>query len=155
MTAKPLPFTERNERDFDEMTARIRNSLDQIRKNRRLKTTQDTLADLAQCSRRTLSLRGWPIAELKNIKRLRSNQIRSVESKSDAPTSVRTETLLIRQVKNYQKQNGELFERVQDLQEEKARMAVVIDTLEHQLQVVREELEALEKESRRSKLRAV
>lgn len=154
-TAKPLPFDERNQRDFEELTARIQHSLNLIRKNHHLKATQETLAEVAHCSRRTLSLRVWPILELKRIKDSRSNHIKAGESKAESPSSVGTDTRLIGQVKNYQIQNGKLFEQVQGLKEEKARMAVVIDTLEDQLRVAKKKLEAMEKESRRSTLRAV
>lgn len=155
MTRKLLPFSERNDRDFEDMTTRIRDALDLIRKNKSVRATQETLAELAHCSRRTLSLRVWPILELKRIKDSRSNHTKSIKSKATSPSPVGSDTRLIRQVKNYQKQNGELFERVQGLEEEKTRMAVVIDTLEEQLQVVKETLDASENKSRRSKLRAV
>src|SRR5689334_18660351 len=102
MATKALPFDERNQRDFNDMTARIRDSLDLIRKNRNLRATQDVLAELAKCSRRTLSLRVWPILELKKIKDARSNHINAVERKADVRTAVKTDSLLVKQVKNYQ-----------------------------------------------------
>lgn len=155
MAAKALPFDERNQRDFDDMTTRIRDALDLIRKNKSLRVTQDALAELAQCSRRTLSLRVWPILELKKIKDARSNHIKAVEGKADVLTTVKTDSLLITQVKNYQIQNGELFDRLQNLEEDKARLVVVISTLEHQLQTLKEKLNSLERENRRAKLRAL
>jgi hypothetical protein len=155
MAAKALPFDERNQRDFDDMTARIRDALDLIRKNKSLRATQDALAEFAQCSRRTLSLRVWPILELKKIKEARSSHLKAVEGKPDVRTAVKTSSLLIKQVKNYQTQNGELFDRLQDLEEDKARLVVVVSTLEHQLQALKEKLNSLEREARRVKLRAL
>lgn len=152
MATKALPFDERNQRDFDDMTARIRDALDLIRKNKNLRATQDVLAELAQCSRRTLSLRVWPILELKKVKDARSNHINAVKRKADVRSAVKTDSLLIKQVKNYQAQNGELFYRLQNLEEDKARSIAVISTLENQIQTLNEKLVSLEKESHRAKL---
>lgn len=149
MATKALPFDERNQRDFNDMTARIRDALDLIRKNKNLRATQDVLAELAQCSRRTLSLRVWPILELKKIKDARSNHINAVERKADVRNAVKTDSLLIKQVKNYQAQNGELFYRLQNLEEDKARSIAVISTLENQIQTLKEKLVSLEQESPR------
>jgi Mg2+ and Co2+ transporter CorA len=157
VTIKSLPFDERNQRDFEEITERIRTALDAIRKSKSLKPTQSTLARLAQCSRRTLSLRRWPIEELKRIKANRNPD--GAESEISSPTrKVRTnqnEAQLIAQIRNYQDQNGRLFDRVQGLEEEKARSALVQKSLEDQLTVSAERVRELEKEIRMTKLKLV
>jgi len=150
---KALPFADRNDRDFEEMTARIRQGLESIRKNRSLDPTQVTLAKLAQCSRRTLSLRIWPIEELKRIKEARPRYEQPPTSDTAISVSKFHQCLLEKQVKNYQRQNGELFDRVQDLEEEKSRSALALSTLENERDVLKEEVERLEKQLRRSKLR--
>jgi uncharacterized protein YlxW (UPF0749 family) len=152
---KALPFDQRNEQDFHEMTERIRCALDVVRNTRTLKPTQDTLAKIAGCSRRTLSLRIWPIEVLKQIKlaRLQRPQKRRADARS--VNSKDSERLLEKQVKNYQRQNAELFDRVQDLEEEKSRSDLIISELETELGILREEVERLEKISRRSNLQAL
>jgi hypothetical protein len=150
---KALPFADRNDRDFEEMTARIRQGLESIRKNRSLDPTQVTLAKLAQCSRRTLSLRIWPIEELRRIKESRPRYEQQPPSDAAISVSKFHQCLLEKQVKNYQRQNGELFDRVQDLEEEKSRSALALSTLENERDVLKEEVERLEKQLRRSKLR--
>jgi len=155
MVIKAFPFDDRNQRDFDQMTTRIRDGLDLIRKKKTLKATQETLAELAQCSRRTLSLRVWPILELKKLKDARSNHIKAVGGKVDVRTAGETDRLLIKQIKNYQTQNGELFDRVQNLEEEKARSVVVIEALENQVNALKEQVQLLEQQSRKRNLHAV
>ena len=43
MVFKAFPFDDRNQRDFDQMTTRIRDGLDLIRKKKTLKATQEFL----------------------------------------------------------------------------------------------------------------
>lgn len=139
-TVKTLPFDERNERDFEEMTDRIRSGLESIRKSNSLKATQDSLARLAHCSRRTLNLRRWPIDELKRIKVQR--QTLHQESKKEAAHKNRSTTLekekqLIKQIRNYQEQNGRLFDRVQILEEGHTASAVIRTALEREIDSLR------------------
>ena len=152
-----LPFDERNQRDFEEMTERIREGLEVIRKNKSLKPTQKTLARLAGCSRRTLSLRRWPIEELNRIKRNRKTE--TIESTILLPDQKRQrnqrESDLISQIKNYQEQNGRLFDRVQTLEEDHARSSVVQKALEERLTASLQKVTHLEKELRITKLRVV
>ncbi len=155
---KALPFDERNHRDFEEMTQRIRGALDLIRTSRSLKPTQSTLAKLAGCSRRTLSLRGWPIVELKRIKTQRNPD--GHKSESVGPTNKtagtnQNEAQLIAQIRNYQKQNGRLFDRVQGLEEEKVRATLVQGILEEQVSALTERVGELEKEIRMTTFRLV
>jgi hypothetical protein len=150
---KALPFDDRNQRDFDEMTVRIRQGLEAIRKSKSLDPTQTTLAKLAQCSRRTLSLRRWPIEELKRIKdeRRSREKVSQVESPNEEIEHNR-ERQLIKQVRNYQDQNGRLFDQVQHLEEERSKSSLIISTLEQQVRGLSEEVQRLEKQLRMTKL---
>ena len=157
-TLKSLPFDEKNQLDFDEMTERIRTALDAIRRNKSLKATQSTLAKLAQCSRRTLSLRRWPVEELKRIKSQRNPGLVESESVASAKRTLKAthnEAQLIGQVRTYQAQNGKLFERIQGLEEDKSRSALIQTTLEAQLSAAKETIHELEMELRRTRLRGV
>jgi len=154
---KTLPFDERNDRDFEDLTNRIRNGLDLIRKTKSLKPTQDTLAKLAKCSRRTLSLRRWPIEELKKIKSpafigCQNQTVTAATRKGRGETPL---SLLISQIRNYQDQNGQLFDRVQYLEEEQATSALIKKSLEQQLEALREQVNQLEKQGRTTKLTVV
>jgi hypothetical protein len=154
---KALPFDERNDRDFDDLTNRIRSGLDSIRKSTSLKPTQDTLAKLAQCFRRTLSLRRWPIEELNRIKRNRKTEVTESTIVSPVQKKLRNqrESDLISQIKNYQEQNGLLFDRVQTLEEDQARSSLIQKALEEQLTASLQKVTHLEKESRITNLRVV
>ena len=151
---KALPFADRNDRDFEEMTARIRQGLESIRKNRSLDPTQATLAKLARCSRRTLSLRRWPIEELKRIKDERRSKKKDSpeESLNKSEIEQNRERQLIKQVRNYQDQNGRLFDQVQHLEEERSKSSLIISTLEQQARGLTEEVQRLEKQLRMTKL---
>ena len=147
---KALPFVDRNDRDFEEMTARIRQGLESIRKNRSLDPTQAMLAKLAQCSRRTLSLRRWPIEELKRIKDARRSGKKDPheESPNESEIEQNPERLLKKQVRNYQDQNGRLFDQMQHLEEQQSKSAFIISTLEEQVRGLTEEVQRLEKQLR-------
>ena len=157
VTLKSLPFNERNQRDFEELTERIRTALNTIRKSKSLKPTQSTLAKLAQCSRRTLSLRRWPLEELKGIKKKRSPD--PVESKTSSPNKKlgtnHNEGQLIAQIRNYQNQNATLFDRVQGLEDENSRSALIRARLEEQLRALQQIVSELEKELRTARLKVV
>jgi len=154
---KALPFDERNDRDFEDLTNRIRNGLDLIRKTKSLKPTQDTLAKLAKCSRRTLSLRRWPVEELKKIKHppfvdRQSQTVAGAIKKGKGETPL---TQLINQIRNYQDQNGQLFDRVQYLEEEQVTSALIRKSLEEDLEELRNQINQLEKQLRTTKLTVV
>jgi chromosome segregation ATPase len=154
---KALPFDDRNNSDFEEMTVRIRQGLESIRKNKALNATQTTLARLAQCSRKTLSLRRWPIDELKRIKDERNTKHKNAEEEipKESGNEENRERQLIKQVRNYQDQNGRLFDQVQHLQEQKSKADSIIGTLEQQVTGLTEEVRQLEKDLRMTKLGVV
>jgi len=151
---KALPFDDRNNRDFEEMTVRIRQGLELIRKKKSLDPTQATLEKLAQCSRRTLSLRRWPIEELKRIKDERNSKDKGFheESPNESGFEENRERQLIRQVRNYQDQNGRLFDQVQHLEEQQSKSDLIISTLEQQVSGLTEEVQRLENQLRMTKM---
>lgn len=63
-----LPFDDKNQQDFVDVTGRIDEALTALRNDRRLKRTEANLAKLARCSRGTLRNRGWPIEALRKLK---------------------------------------------------------------------------------------
>jgi hypothetical protein len=102
---KRLPFDERNEQDFEDLTRRILDALALIRKDPSIPATQEKLAKLAECTRKTLHNRGWPITELKKIKEERKagkdgkRKTTTVEHRLSAKQHVEREKLLIGQIK--------------------------------------------------------
>jgi len=151
---RSLPFDDRNQRDFDDLTARIRQGLEVIRKKKSVKANQATLASLAQCSRRTLSLRRWPIDALKQLKDERRSREKDShqESPNESENEQNQKRQLIKQVRNYQDQNGRLFDRVQHLEEEGSKSLLIISTLEQQVRTLKEEVQNLENQLRKTKL---
>lgn len=145
--SKVLPFDERNDRDFEELTQRLRKGLDLIRRNRSLRATQNTLARLAGCSRRTLHIRKWPIDELKKIKadRRPTPKSESVEKTKRRRDST-SEEQLIQQIRNYQKENGRLFDLQQCFEQEQSTWHLIRKRLEEDLASAIEKIAELEKE---------
>jgi hypothetical protein len=142
---KTLPFDERNDQDFEELTQRIRQALDLVRKNRSLKPTQNTLARLAQCSRKTLHLRRWPVEQLKSIRNQRLSNPESGRGKTKTKHEAPTENQLIAQIRNYQSQNGKLFDQVQYFEHEQTTWTLVRKALEEDLATAKEKIQELEK----------
>jgi predicted RNase H-like nuclease (RuvC/YqgF family) len=151
-----LPFDEQNEQDFEDLTQRILGGLATIRKNRSVPATQEKLAKLAGCARKTLHNRGWPIADLKKIKEERKankNEPKkpTAARKLDEEVHINREKLLVGQIRNYQEQNGKLFERVQDLEEQVASLNTTAKILEDETKSLKEDKRKLESEVRRLK----
>ncbi len=154
---KALPFDDRNNSDFEAMTVRIRQGLETIRNNKALPATQINLARLAHCSRKTLSLRQWPIAELKRTKNERDTKHKDAEEEipNESGNEENRERQLIKQVRNYQEQNGRLFDQVQHLEEQRSKSDLIISTLEQQVSWLTEQVRNLEKQLRMTKLSVV
>jgi SepF-like predicted cell division protein (DUF552 family) len=152
-----LPFEERNEQDFEDLTRRISDALALIRKGSSIPATQDKLAEMAECARKTLHNRGWPIAELKKIKEERKagkgdkRKNTSAEHRLSAQTHVEREKLLIGQIRNLQTQNGELFDRVQDLEEQESVLKDTVKVLEEEIVLIKDEKLKSERELRQLK----
>lgn len=151
---KRLPFDSRNEQDFEDLTRRISDALAHIRKNPSIPATQDKLAKIAECTRKTLHNRGWPITELKKIKEERNaNKDRkrkntTVEHRLSAQRHVEREKLLIVRIRNLQGQNGELFDHVQNLEEQKSVLKDTVKVLEEEIIVLKDEKQKIGRELR-------
>lgn len=83
--AKPAPYEERNLEDFKLITKNITFALEKIANDDSIPATEQSLADLAGCSRGTLRNRIWPLKRLKLIKEAR--QKKAVEKQAKKPTS--------------------------------------------------------------------
>lgn len=154
---KRLPFDERNEQDFEDLTRKIRDALAKIRKTRSLPATQENLAELAGCTRKTLHNRSWPISELKKIKEERQDNKDNkpkntiARHKISSGNYVERERLLIKRIKNFQEHNGKLFDRVQELEEQNAGLVDTVQILEDEIVSLKDENRKLEKELRKLK----
>lgn len=95
---KRLPFDDRNERDFSDLTSKIREALIKIRLDDSVGATEMSLAKIAGCSRATLANRKWPLKELRAIKAARKAKRKS---KSKYPPDIAT---LIAQCKGFEEQ---------------------------------------------------
>lgn len=67
-------FVAPNASKFDVMTQAIKDALEKIERDRRIKTTQEALRKLVGCSRGTLNNRKWPLTRLREIKLAREQQ---------------------------------------------------------------------------------
>lgn len=145
-------FDERNEQDFEDLTQKIWDAITSIKKARSIPATQDKLAEMAGCTRKTLHNRGWPITELKKIKEDRkankAGKPKSItaEHRLNSETHIAREKMLIRQIRNLQEQNGKLFDRVQELEEQKAGLLDTAKVLEDEIDILKDETRKLERE---------
>ncbi len=143
---RKLPFDERNEQDFEDLTRKIQDAIATIKKTRSIPATQEKLAEMVGCTRKTLHNRGWPITDLKKIKEERKDNKDSkqkntaVEHRLSAEKHITREKLLIGQIRNLQEQNGKLFDRVQDLEEQKAISTDTVRVLEDEILVLKDEI---------------
>lgn len=151
---KRLPFEERNEQDFEDLTHKIWDALTIIKKTKSIPTTQGKLAELVGCTRKTLHNRGWPISELKKIKEERKDskpKNTTAEHRLTSEKHITREKLLIGQIRNLQEQNGSLFDQVQELEEQKATLTDTVKVLEDEVVILKDEKRTLEKELRNLK----
>lgn len=154
---RKLPFDERNEQDFEDLTRRISDAIAIIRKTLSIPATQDKLAEMAGCTRKTLHNRGWPITELRKIKEERKaskdgkQKHTTVAHKLSAQKHIERERLLIGQVRNLQGQNGELFDRLQDREEQNSVLKDTVRVLEEEIAILKDEKQNIERELRQLK----
>lgn len=149
-----LPFDERNEQDFEDLTRKIQDAIATIKKTRSIPATQEKLAEMVGCTRKTLHNRGWPIAELKKIKEERKaskQKNNTVEHRVTAEKHIAREKLLIGQIRNLQEQNGKLFDEKQELEEQKAILIDTVKVLEDEIIILKDEKRKLEREVRQLK----
>jgi hypothetical protein len=154
---KRLPFDERNEQDFEDLTQKIWDAIETIKTTRTISATQEKLAELVGCTRKTLHNRGWPISELKKIKEERKaskdgkQKPTTVEHRLSADKRIEREKLLIGQIRNLQEQNGKLFDRVQELEEQAATSTHTVRVLEDEIVIIKDANRTLERELRKLK----
>jgi uncharacterized phage infection (PIP) family protein YhgE len=152
---EPLPFDEKNQEDFIKLTERILDALEKISKNKAIPATQEKLRELSGCSRKTLHNRIWPVIKLKEIKAARkaSNEDKpkkiTPEHRLDVEVHINRETQLVEQIRNYQDQNGKLFDQVQDFQEQVAVLTDLNKVLENDVNELKAEIRKLRSELRK------
>lgn len=117
MANPALPFDERNRKDYERVTASIHAALDKIRKDSSIPATQEDLARLAACTRKTLHNRVWPIDELKQIKadRKRAKEEKAPEALEN---SANHETLMLERVHRLEEENALMYDQILSLQED-------------------------------------
>jgi chromosome segregation ATPase len=154
---KRLPFEERNEQDFEDLTRKIWDAIERIKKTRSIPTTQEKLAELVGCTRKTLHNRGWPITELKKIKDARKairdgkQKNTPAEHRLNSEKHIARARLLIGQIRNLQEQNSKLFDQVQELKEKEATLNDIVKVLENEINTRKNENQKLEMELRKCK----
>jgi len=142
---KRLPFDERNEQDFEDLTRKIWDAITIIKKSRTIPPTQEKLAEMVGCTRKTLHNRSWPITELKKIKEERKANKDSKPKNTTAEQRVISENhivrekMLIGQIRNLQEQNAKLFDRLQELEDQKAVSEDTVKVLEDEIAILKDE----------------
>ena len=82
----------------------------------------EELAKIIGCSRKTLNNRDQPIKELKQIKTtrktLKQEQVKKRDCYKDQDKIKSNEEILVLRIEKFQNENGHLFEKVQNLEEQ-------------------------------------
>jgi chromosome segregation ATPase len=171
MKRKSPGYKERNEEDFEQITQAIDNAIQRLQGDPSEQATQENLAELAGCSRKTLHNREkmglthenriLPITELKAIQQARKSieensrktpkRKSSLDQKVAVETHINREKMLIGQVSTYQEENAKWFDRVQELERERERIASLLKLAERHIDDLRKEKKELESEIRKTK----
>jgi len=148
---KYLPFDKKNEEDFIKITENIQIALNVIRNDPKIPATQNKLAKLANCSRKTLYNREGVIKELKLIKSERkfakSKHTDNIIDFSRKDNDKTKEIL----IKKYEHQNALLFDKIQDLEEQVKELSDINIVLNEDKQVLLAENTELRSKLRKSK----
>lgn len=138
---KLLPFDARNEADYYKLTDQIESALQKIESDGRIPATQNKLADLAKCSRKTLNNRKYPIERLNQIKTDRKlKSLKAVNTKNLSSTSIPDDSDSFKTlINNYQNEMGLLFNRLQDIEEQNKELKRLNDFYEEEVKSTREE----------------
>lgn len=140
---KSLPFDDKNESDFSAITEKIQAALSIIENDANVPVTCEELAKLANCSRKTLNNRSWPIEKLQQIKTERRKHKEEKTKKRDCyvdEDNVKSnEEILLLRVENFQNENGRLFEQVQTLTEQLATARELTASLDKTVNSLKEE----------------
>lgn len=132
---KLLPFDKRNEDDYQKITEKIEFALQKIERDGRIPATQEKLAELAECSRKTLNNRKYPIERLRQIKNDRKQKSLKIDNKEkiSAKSTLDNSDNLNAMIKNYQKENGLLFNRLQDIEEQNKSLKLLVKFYEDEI----------------------
>lgn len=140
---KSLPFDERNQQDFETITENIIKALQLIEQNPKIPATQNKLAELSKCSRKTLYNRKGSIEALKEIKKARNSKrmesslkVANIAERDNNENGSENNSQLI---KNYQTQNGQLFNQVLELKEQVAELLSANSIYEEDTKILKEE----------------
>ncbi len=140
---KSLPFDEKNESDFNAITEKIQAALSTIENDVNLPATSEELAKLAGCSRKTLNNRIFPVEKLRQIKterkKLKEEKTKKRDCYADEDNVKSNEEILLLRVENFQRDNGRLFEQVQNLTEQLAVARDLAASLDKTVNSLREE----------------
>jgi hypothetical protein len=147
---------EANGVDFERLTTQIMEALSTIRAKRSIPATQEKLAELAGCSRKTLHNRSWPITELKKVKEARKDKGAARDGSPHEPGETGgtagpdREELLTRDVENLMEENGKLFARNTELEEQYEQASELVRRLQEEVEALKEVNRQLKKELRAS-----
>lgn len=171
MNRKSPGYKERNEEDFEQMTQAIENAIQRLQEDLSEPATQDNLAELAGCTRKTLHNREkmglthenriLPLTELRAIQQARKSieensrktpkRKSTLDQKVAVEAHINREKILIGQVNNYQEENAKLFDRVIELERENERSANLLMLAERHINDLKKEKRELESEIRKIK----
>jgi hypothetical protein len=106
-----MPYDDRNEDDYRELTQRISAALLKIEYDPKIRPSQKNLAKFAECSRGTLRNRKWPLERLAEIKRQRKEKSKGKGSDrpnkdADAEIHLEDKRKLLEQLDNARKETA-------------------------------------------------
>lgn len=122
------PYDKRNEADYEDISGRIRTTLFEMAQDPAIPVTEKELARRAECSRGTLRNRGWPLTELKKIKRQRkdgaSNKTGRVtpEHRSNVDKHIEDKKQLLQQLHSCRNELAVWVDKNKELEDDKKKL---------------------------------
>lgn len=143
-------YDSKNDEDFENNTETIIEKLDEIRSNPRIATTISSLAKLTGLHRNTLSARGWPAKEIKDIKEQRKKKtLKAKQDKVKAQINIEEKLdLAKRELVFWYRKTGEADSTIEQLKLNLKRMTDAKNDYVSLLKQEREKSQRLEEEIR-------
>jgi hypothetical protein len=118
----PAPYDERNIADFVQIGKNISLAVDQIAADKTIPATEESLANLAGCSRGTLRNRQWPLVRLREIKQARKTEAEKKLSERQKEKPKSTEAELVDQLNASRTEAARWYDKNQELGAENSKL---------------------------------
>jgi hypothetical protein len=140
---RKAPYDERNDADFERIGKNISLALEKIANDPSVPATEQSLANLAGCSRGTLRNREWPLIRLREIKRERKSEAQRVKARPKRKREKTKEEELVALVNASRTEAARWFDKYSDAEAEKRKLKRANELLVAQNEALKAEVARL------------